>query len=107
MIRAAETTRTTVSMALLLAMDFDATTVDARSDRKGSQDRQKVRMTDVVVTNDRFEDDNTRGGNRRATEAVNALDYIDGRGIAGTMMMTRTTTRMRTRMMTTITTMHK
>ena len=64
-------------------------------------------MTDVIFTNSQSKDDNTQGGNRCAIEAVNTLDYIDGRGIAGTMMMTRTTTRMRTRMMTTITTMHK
>ena len=38
-IRAAEMTRTTVSMVLLLATDFDATTADDRSNRRGSQDR--------------------------------------------------------------------
>ncbi len=50
-------------------------------------------MTDVVVTNGRSEDDDPRGGNRRATEAVDALDYGDGRGNAGATMTTRTTTR--------------
>jgi hypothetical protein len=61
-------------------------------------------MTDVVVTDGRSKDDDPRGGNRRATEAVDALDYGDGRGIAGATMTTRTTT---TTTMTTTTTRRK
>jgi hypothetical protein len=49
-------------------------------------------MTDVVVTDSRSKDDDPWGGNRRATEAVNAFDYGDGRGIAGATMTTRTMT---------------
>jgi hypothetical protein len=36
-----------------------------------------------LVANGRSKDDNPRGGNPRATGAVNALDCGDGRGIAG------------------------
>ncbi len=36
-----------------------------------------------LVTDGRSEDDDPRGGDRRVTGAVNALDCGDGRGIAG------------------------
>jgi hypothetical protein len=41
-----------------------------------------------LVANGRSEDDDPRGGARRATGAVNALDCGNGRGIAGAMTTT-------------------
>ena len=41
-----------------------------------------------LVADGRSEDDDPRGGARRATGAVNALDCGDGRGIAGVMTTT-------------------
>jgi hypothetical protein len=42
-----------------------------------------ARQVQGLVADGRSEDDNPRGGARRATGAVNALDCGDGRGIAG------------------------
>ena len=41
-----------------------------------------------LVADGRSEDDDPRGGNRRVTGAVNALDCGDGRGVAGAMTTT-------------------
>jgi hypothetical protein len=47
-----------------------------------------ARQVPRLVADGRSEHDNPRGGNRHATEAVNALDCSDGRGIAGAMTTT-------------------
>jgi hypothetical protein len=48
-----------------------------------------ARQVRRLVADGRSEDDNPRGGDHRATGAVNALDCGDERGIAGmTMTMT-------------------
>jgi hypothetical protein len=50
-----------------------------------------VRRVRRLVADGRSEDDDPRGGNRRATGAVNALDCGDRRGIAGATTTTMTT----------------
>ncbi len=47
-----------------------------------------ARQVRHLIADGQSEDDNPRGGNRRATGAVNALDCGDERGIAGTTTTT-------------------
>ena len=47
-----------------------------------------ARRVQRLVADGRSEDNDPRGGDRRATGAVIALDCGDGRGIAGATMMT-------------------
>jgi hypothetical protein len=47
-----------------------------------------ARRVQNLIADGRSEDDDPRGGNRRARGAVNALDCGDGRGVAGATMTT-------------------
>jgi hypothetical protein len=102
---AAATTTMTFGTASQQTKDCGATTADNGSDCGGSWDRGEARTTDVIVANGRSKDANPQGGIRRAIGAVNAINYGNGRGIAGaTMMTTTTTTRKQTSLMEALTT---